>query len=70
MIGPCKILRKLSTNSYEIELPVGIEISLIFNVVDQYHYIEYAIDKTTSELDKGIDRIIQWMKKLPTTKTF
>lgn len=29
-IGPCRILRKFSANSYEIELPEGIEISPIF----------------------------------------
>jgi hypothetical protein len=31
-IGPCKVLRKLGENAYEIELPDGIEISLKFNL--------------------------------------
>ena len=37
-IGPCKILRKFSANAYEIELPPGVGISPIFNVVDLYKY--------------------------------
>ena len=37
-IGPCKILRKFSTNAYELELPTGIGISPIFNVADLYPY--------------------------------
>ena len=33
--GPCKILKKHdSENAYEIELPNGIHISLIFNIGD------------------------------------
>jgi len=37
-IGPCRILRKFSSNTYEIELPKGIGISPIFNVADLYPY--------------------------------
>ena len=39
-IGPCKIVRKISTNAYEIELPEGIGISPIFNVAYFYPYKE------------------------------
>ena len=39
-IGPCKIVRKFSANVYEIELPEGIGISPIFNVVYLYRYKE------------------------------
>jgi hypothetical protein len=35
-IGPCWVLRKFSSNAYEIELPNGIGISPIFNVSDLY----------------------------------
>jgi len=37
-IGPCRILRKFTTNAYEIGLPDNVGISLIFNVADLYPY--------------------------------
>jgi hypothetical protein len=37
-IGPCKIVNKFGANAYEIELPDGIRISLIFNISDLYPY--------------------------------
>ena len=37
-IGPCKILRKFSSNSYELEFPSDVGISPIFNVSDLYLY--------------------------------
>jgi hypothetical protein len=33
-IRPCRVLKKIGTNSYEIELPDGIRISPIFNISD------------------------------------
>ena len=39
-IGLCKILKKFRDNVYQIELPEGIEISLIFNVPNLYQYQE------------------------------
>ena len=35
---PCKILRKFSSNAYEVQLPKDVGISLIFNVSDLYLY--------------------------------
>jgi hypothetical protein len=35
-IGPCRIRRKFRENAYELELPEGIGISLIFNISDLY----------------------------------
>ena len=37
-IGPCKVLKKFGANAYEIELPNGIGISLIFNISYLYPY--------------------------------
>ena len=43
--GPCKILRKFdSGNAYEVELPDGMDISRIFNVVDLHEYYEFEGD--------------------------
>jgi hypothetical protein len=47
-IGPCKVLKRLGENAYEIELPDGIGISLIFNVMYLYPY-RVAETKTRTE---------------------
>jgi hypothetical protein len=58
-IGPCKVLKKFGANAYEIELPDGIEISLIFNVSDLYPY-------NVEEAKEGSEqREIQWKKQMP-----
>jgi hypothetical protein len=55
-IGPCRILKKFGTNSYEIELPDGIGISLIFNISDLYPY-------KVREVETGDEKpVIQWTK--------
>ena len=38
-IGPCRILRKFSTNAYELEIPTIVGISPIFNVSHLYPYV-------------------------------
>jgi hypothetical protein len=58
-IGPCKALRKFGENAYEIKLPDGIGISLIFNVAYLYPY-------RAGETDIGTEQpVIQWMKQMP-----
>ena len=42
-IGPCKNLRKFSSNAYEIELPSNLEVSPIFNVLDISHYKDSGV---------------------------
>jgi hypothetical protein len=37
-IRPCKVLKEFGVNDYDIELPDGIRISLIFNISDLYPY--------------------------------
>ena len=38
-IGPCRVLRNFSVNSYKLEIPIGVGISPIFNVADLYPYV-------------------------------
>jgi hypothetical protein len=56
-IGPCKMLRKFSSNSYEIELPSGIGIYLISNVAYFYPFKEtkdVSVDEPISDGDQTI----------------
>ena len=59
-IGPCKILRKFSANSYEIELPPDVGISPIFNVVYLYKYEDDGAEGRSA--DKGQ---VEWKEQLP-----
>jgi hypothetical protein len=58
-IGPCKVIKKFGANAYEIELPEGIEISSILNVVDLYPYR----DEEAGEEDE--QKEVQWKKQMP-----
>jgi hypothetical protein len=58
-IGPCRILRKFSTNVYEIELPADIGISPIFNVVDLY-FFKGTKDVPTDDPVSDEDHTIEW----------
>jgi hypothetical protein len=58
-IGPCKVLKKFGANAYEIELPNGIRISLIFNISDLY---PYKAEETGMENEQPV---VQWTKQMP-----
>jgi hypothetical protein len=45
-IRPCKILKKFTANSYEIEFLDNVGISLIFNVEDLYPYRRYEVEES------------------------
>jgi hypothetical protein len=55
-IGPCKVLKKFGMNAYEIELPDGIRIYPIFNILDLY---PYKAEETGTENEQPV---IQWTK--------
>ena len=55
-IGPCKVLKKFGENAYEIELPNGIEIYLIFNVLYLYPYKAEESGTSDEQLE------VQWTK--------
>ena len=63
-IGPCRILRNFSANSYEVELPYDIGIYPIFNVADLYRYEDSGIDDRPKDREN-----IDWVKQLPIAKT-
>ena len=58
-IGPCKVLRKFSANSYEIELHSDLQISPIFNVLYLYPFRDAGI-KTDGMASDGDDSAIVW----------
>jgi hypothetical protein len=58
------VLRKISLNAYEIELPSNHGISLIFNVLDLYPFKE-PTDNFTDAPDNENIQTIDWEKQLP-----
>ena len=58
-IGPCRLLRKFSANSYEIELPSDFQISPIFNVSNLYPFRDAGIQKD-GVTSNGDDSTIDW----------
>jgi len=65
-IGPCKIVRKISANAYEIELLEGIGISSIFNVADLYPYKE-AETELQEEIIGDEVQTVNWGEQMPKT---
>ena len=64
-IGPCKILQKFSTNAYELEFPIGIGISPIFNLAD---LSPYKVDNTGQPEEDGDPtepEEVNWLKQTP-----
>ena len=61
-IGPCRILRKLSANSYELKMLTGVGILPIFNVADLYPYV--AGDTGTFVEDEDPTEDLQWVGQM------
>jgi hypothetical protein len=58
-IGPCRVLKKFGENAYEIELPDGIGISLIFNI--SYLY-PYRVGEAEARIEEPM---VLWQNQLP-----
>jgi hypothetical protein len=52
-----RVIKKFGANAYEIELPDGIGISLIFNVTDLY---PYRAEEAGAEYEQ---KEVQWKNK-------
>jgi hypothetical protein len=50
-IRPCKVLKKIGANAYEIELPDVIGISPIFNVSNLYPYKDEEAEVGNKQLE-------------------
>ena len=59
-IGPCKILRKINDNAYQVELPKGWNISNTFNLADLYEYY----GNNGEEEEDGVGSNGGWIKSL------
>jgi hypothetical protein len=64
IIGPHQILRKISSNSHEIELQSGVGISPISNVVDLYPFKDTNDISTYESISDG-NHTIGWKEQLP-----
>jgi len=68
-IGHYKILHKFSTNAYELQLPLGIGISSIFNVADLFPYIaSLQDDSTVRPTWETQERRDTWMRQMPSAQ--
>ena len=62
-IGPCRILRKFLANSYDLEMPIVVGISPIFNVADLYPYV--VGDTGTFAEGEYPTEDLQWVRQIP-----
>ena len=62
-IGTSRIRKKFSTNSYELEIPIGVGISPIFNVANLYPYVVGDTGTFTEGEDPTEE--LQWARKIP-----
>ena len=62
-IGPCNILRKFSSNAYELEFPKDVDISRVFNMSDLYTYHANESSQTTAQ--EKVDQEVPWEAQLP-----
>ena len=62
-IGPFRILRKFSANSYELEMPIEVGILPIFNVADIYPYVAGDTGPFAEGEDPSED--LQSVRKMP-----
>ena len=53
--GPCKVLKKFSSNAYVIELPPELQISPVFNVSDLYLFD--GCDGLASSIDAQVQQL-------------
>lgn len=67
--GPSKILCKFSANAYELQLPLGIGISPIFNAVDLFPYtVSVEEDISTQPRRDTQERSSLWMRQMPSAQ--
>ena len=60
-IGPCKILKKINDNAYKVDLPVNLDISLVFNISDLYLFHG---DDPRDDNEEEVD----WQQAIPNKK--
>ncbi|KAJ0078182.1 hypothetical protein Patl1_36917 [Pistacia atlantica] len=54
--GPCKVLRKISSNAYLVELPPEIQINLVFNLSNLFPF--YGFDGVPSSIEAQIQQLL------------
>ncbi|KAH9319839.1 hypothetical protein KI387_021608, partial [Taxus chinensis] len=61
-IGPCKIVKKINDNAYEVELPGNFDISPVFNVSDLYSFHGDGAERDDA------DEVVDWRQQVPVKK--